>query len=147
MVNINTLLAGKASIQFSGGDPLLLIGIITIPMPFRPINFHIIAVNTPFLLCLTGIDRLLIRFDNLANTVLQSNIIMPIVCKWGYLQLRLGQPKRSLTQKYLINVKVRGFYRRFGHLFIQRLYKVRYKASYYFKNAANKILIKYCYQC
>ncbi|OHW98906.1 hypothetical protein CSPAE12_02415, partial [Colletotrichum incanum] len=69
----NTLLksskAGRANICFSNRERILLSGTIVVPTPFRPINFYVVPINTPFLLCLTDIDRIRIFFNNLTNII------------------------------------------------------------------------------
>ncbi|KAF6807096.1 hypothetical protein CPLU01_15834 [Colletotrichum plurivorum] len=146
-VEINTSHAGKANIRFGGGDLLPSNGTITVPTPFGPIDFHVVPVNTPFLLCLADMDRLRIRFDNLANTLQQGDVVVPIIRKWGHPWLLLGPPEQSLAWNHLTDVELRRLHRRFGHPSIQRLHKVLHEAGHNVEVAAIEKLTKYCHQC
>ncbi|KZL80575.1 hypothetical protein CI238_10546, partial [Colletotrichum incanum] len=65
----DTFYAGRANICFSNRERILLSGTIVVPTPFRPINFYVVPINTPFLLYLTNIDRIRIFFNNLTNII------------------------------------------------------------------------------
>ncbi|KAK2005367.1 hypothetical protein LZ32DRAFT_642395 [Colletotrichum eremochloae] len=101
---IDTNTAGKAKIR----------GTITVTTPFGPIDFHVMPTNTPFLLCLADMDRLLIRFDNLNNTLQQGKIVVPV----------------SLANCHLTDVELRRLHRRFGHPSVPRLHQVLHEAGH-----------------
>jgi len=47
--------------------------------PIGKIQFYIIHVDTPFLLCLADIDRLQIYYNNLKNVVITRTKEVPVV--------------------------------------------------------------------
>ena len=48
------------------------------------IAFHIMPVNTPFLLCLADMDRLGAFFNNITNQLVQSNRTHPVIRRYGH---------------------------------------------------------------
>jgi hypothetical protein len=48
---------GAVNVQF-GISLTILIRLVKVKTPISPVNFYIVKVDTPFLLCLTDIDRL-----------------------------------------------------------------------------------------
>ena len=56
-ININTMQTGAVNVQFSIGLTILIRSII-VKTPISLVNFHIVKVNTSFLLCFIDIDRL-----------------------------------------------------------------------------------------
>jgi len=47
--------------------------------PIGKIQFYIIYIDTPFLLCLADIDRLQIYYNNLRNVIITRTKKMPVV--------------------------------------------------------------------
>ncbi len=60
----------ESSIKFEI-DNTLTLGFVELNIPLEIITFHIVKVNTPFLLCLNDFDRLSIYFNNLINEIVQ----------------------------------------------------------------------------
>ena len=56
-VNINTTQTAAINIQFSIGSTILIRS-VAVKTPISLVNFYIVKADTPFLLCLTDIDRL-----------------------------------------------------------------------------------------
>jgi hypothetical protein len=69
-VKLNTKTAGS-NIRFDIGNTLIL-GFVDLNIPLEIITFHIVGVNTPFLLCLNDLNRLRIYFNNLINEMIQK---------------------------------------------------------------------------
>ncbi len=61
----------ESSIRFDIDDTLILRS-IELNIPLEIINFHIVEINTPFLLCLNDLNRLNIYFNNLINEMIQK---------------------------------------------------------------------------
>jgi len=55
--DINTMQTGAVNVQF-GISSTALIKLVAVKTPIGLVNFHIVKVDTPFLLCLADIDRL-----------------------------------------------------------------------------------------
>ena len=56
-MDINTMQAGAVNVQF-GISSTILIRLVAVKTPISLVNFYIIKVDTPFLLCLVDMDRL-----------------------------------------------------------------------------------------
>ena len=67
-------------IRFKKGS-IITKGIVTVDTPLRPITFHIIPENTPFLYCIQDIDRIGVKLDNLQNVLVQGKKVVLIVRK------------------------------------------------------------------
>jgi len=55
--------------------------------PIGKIQFYIIYIDTPFLLCLADMDRLQIYYNNLRNVVITYTKKVPVVRRFGHLFL------------------------------------------------------------
>ncbi|KAM7182740.1 hypothetical protein V8F20_012848, partial [Naviculisporaceae sp. PSN 640] len=73
--------AGKTSIKFNIKKSFNSLNTITILTPIKEITFHIIPINTPFLLYLNNIDHINITFNNLNNTLEHNKQKVPIFQK------------------------------------------------------------------
>jgi hypothetical protein len=60
----------ESSIKFEI-DNILILGFVELNISLEIITFHIVGVNTSFLLCLNDFDRLGIYFNNLINEIVQ----------------------------------------------------------------------------
>ncbi len=60
----------ESSIKFEI-DNTLILGFIDLNISLEMITFHIVKINTSFLLCLNDFDRLSIYFNNLINEIVQ----------------------------------------------------------------------------
>ena len=59
-------MAGQHTIYFSKGTAISF-STIRVQTPLGYITFHIIPINTPFLLCIGDIDKLSVKFNNFKN--------------------------------------------------------------------------------
>jgi hypothetical protein len=66
LIKINTSITGLYQIKF-GAREAVSIGIIYVTTPISNIPFHVLPINTLFLLCLQDINILGIQFDNIRN--------------------------------------------------------------------------------
>ncbi len=73
------------NIQF-GISLTALIGSVIVKTPIGLVDFHVVKANTPFLLCLTDIDRLQVYYNNTIDTLIgpatapgNKHITLPII--------------------------------------------------------------------
>jgi hypothetical protein len=62
-------MAGQYIIYFGKGT-IISFNIIRVQTPLKYITFHIISINTLFLLCIKDIDKLGIKLNNLKNILI-----------------------------------------------------------------------------
>ena len=95
------------------------------------ITFHIVPVNTPFLLCLADMDKLEAFFNNITNRVIQSETQPPrshsVIRRYGHAFLlwytsayTLANKSFTLNPCYLTDVELRRLQRHFGHPSVHR---------------------------
>ena len=76
---MDTSAAGRLRAHFGIGMTTS-IGMLTVNSPVGQINFHVVKVNTPFLLCLQDMDKLGIYFNNLKDQIIMQNgSIIPVI--------------------------------------------------------------------
>ncbi|TQN64414.1 hypothetical protein CSHISOI_11408, partial [Colletotrichum shisoi] len=138
----------EVTVTFGGGQPIESSGTITVDTPLGSIDFHVVPVNTPFLLCLRDMDRLRIQFDNLKDVLRQGNVTVPIVRKWGHPWMLLSPPEKSIIAgNHMTDVELRRLHRRFGHPSVYRLHKLLSEAGQEVHLDAIQRLTKYCQHC
>lgn len=71
------------NIRFGAGDASS-IGVVRLPTILGTIPFHVLQIPTPFLLSITDMDRLGAKFDNLQNMLIQGDMKIPIIRRWGH---------------------------------------------------------------
>jgi hypothetical protein len=62
-------MAGQYMICFGKGT-IISFSIIRVQTPLGYITFHIIPINTPFLLCIGDMDKLGVKLDNFKNVLI-----------------------------------------------------------------------------
>jgi hypothetical protein len=77
LVKMNKLIV-ELKIQF-GIDSISIMNTIELNISIREIIFHIVEINTSFLLCLVDWDRLGVYFNNLINELVQKRLIIIIL--------------------------------------------------------------------
>ena len=85
--DIDTIQTGAINVQFGIG----LTALVKVKTPISPVNFHIVKADTPFLLCLTDIDRLQVYYNNVTDTLISpatapgsKNVTLPIIRRFGH---------------------------------------------------------------
>ncbi|KDN64678.1 hypothetical protein CSUB01_12316 [Colletotrichum sublineola] len=121
---LDTSRAGEATIRFGSGNHFKSTGTVEVPTPVGNLTFHVMDSNTPFLFCLKDMDRHRVKFNNLTNTLVKGDTIVPVVRKWGHTWMLLEQPKRTVAQHHLTDGKLQQIHRRFSHPSVQHLHKV-----------------------
>ena len=121
-VTINSIKAKAIYVQFEIGF-ILFIESINIPTSIDQIEFHIVKIDTSFLLCLADLNRLKIYFNNVKNVLISENKKMFSMIKrfehsfflWvGFLQIYFTQ-SFNINLCYLIERKIKQLHRRFEH--------------------------------
>jgi len=81
---------GAVNVQF-GISLTALIRSVKVKTLISLVNFHIVKADTPFLLCLTDIDRLQVYYNNITDTLIgpatavgSKHITLPITQRFGY---------------------------------------------------------------
>ena len=124
--------AGQMAVQFGIGSAPS-IGSISVKTPFGPVLFHVIEADTPFLLSLHDMDKLGIRYDNLADEIVRpsDNKRLPIFRSFGHPFMVWNLPFSTLSasflsalppmESFLTELELRRLHRRFGHPANRRL--------------------------
>jgi hypothetical protein len=148
----------ESSIKFEI-DNTLTLGFIDLNIPLEMITFHIVEVNTPFLLCLNDFDRLGIYFNNLINEIVQYEHTSkerrhPVIRRYGHAFLLWKMLIQSLILEFieensclLTEVELRRLHRRFGHSSARRLYEILERSGHEIESHAIEHLIKFCHHC
>ena len=68
-MDINTTQTEAVNIQFSI-SLTILIGLVAVKTLIGLVNFYIVKADTPFLLCLTDMDRLQVYYNNVLDTLI-----------------------------------------------------------------------------
>jgi len=145
-LKIDRTTAGDNTIRFGKGTTMSK-GTITIDTPLGEITFHVVPTDTPFLLCIQDMDKLSVRLDNLNNTLVQGEKIIPIVRKWGHPWMLLGNKEQTLSYSHLTETELRQLHRRFGHPSSKRLIQILHRAGYEENARTIEEIEKVCQQC
>ncbi len=101
--------------------------------PLGSITFHIVLVNTPFLLCLADMDKLGAFFNDITNEVIsiQPAQRLPVIWKYDHAFLLWYTSVYTLAAEslvenpcYLTDVKLQHLHCRFGHSLVYCLYQL-----------------------
>ena len=152
-IKMDNSTAGSADFTFGIGSTASL-GHINLDTPIGPVIFHIVSVNTPFLLCLADMDKLGVFFNNVTNELVRDEFVHPVVCRYGHAFLMWHTPTYSLVAEsldvnpcYLTEVELRRLHRRFGHPSVRRLEAVLHRAGHKVDVRVLRHLTKYCDAC
>ena len=156
-IQLNQSTAGSANFVFDieSTDSIESINIST---SIGSITFHIISVNTPFLLCLADLDKSGAFFNNVTNKVIQQHQkpsrSHPVFRRYGHAFLLwniliYAFISESIIQHlcFLTETEIRRLHRRFGHLSVQRLYQILDRAGHEMNQRIIQRLTKYCHHC
>ena len=139
-IQLNQSTAGSANFVF-GIESTGSIESININTPIGPITFHIISINTSFLLCFANLDKSETFFNNVINKVIQQHQkppkSHPVFRNYGHAFLLWNIStyvfiNESVIQHlcFLTETKIRRLHRRFGHSLVQRLYQILDRAGH-----------------
>ena len=130
------------------------IGTINLDIPMGTVVFHILQVNTPFLLCLADMDKLGAYFNNIINQLVQSDQSYPIIRRYGHVFLPWCTSAYTIATEsfdqnpcFLTHVELRRLHRRFGHPSVQRLQQFLERPGHDFELHTLEHLTKYRHHC
>ncbi|CEJ95277.1 Putative Polyprotein [[Torrubiella] hemipterigena] len=136
--------APSTTIHFGAGSATS-IGILKIPTVLGIISFQILPTTTPFLFSITDMDRMKVRLDNIRNCLIQGDLEIPVVRKWGH-PWWLLEAAHSIAF-HLTETQLRRLHRRFGHPSVERLSRILERIGEEFDEKTLKQLNKICHQC
>ncbi|KAM4067659.1 cwf18 domain containing protein [Hirsutella rhossiliensis] len=116
------------------------------PEPVRfEVDFHIVNVPTPFLLCLADMDRLGVYLNNVTNELVGNGVSVPVIRRWGHAWFFLRKQEASVA--YLTEAELRRLHTRFGHPSVYRLHKLLNSAGHDVEIEALEMIKKFCHYC
>jgi len=68
-MDIDVAQTGAVNVQFGIGSTAS-IGSVAVKTPIGLVDFHMVKVDTPFLLCLADMDRLQVYYNNVMDTLI-----------------------------------------------------------------------------
>ncbi|KAF7565969.1 hypothetical protein PtrM4_054030 [Pyrenophora tritici-repentis] len=143
---MDTSTAGKASIKFGKGEATSSIGTAQVSTDIGTINFEVLDAPTPFLLCLADMDRLKVYFNNTTDELVQGDVHIPVIRKWGHPWFHLNKRERATV--FLTETELRRLHRRFGHPAVTRLIKLLKDAGHNdFEERTLEEVTKFCHHC
>ncbi|KID81309.1 Ribonuclease H-like protein [Metarhizium guizhouense ARSEF 977] len=131
-------------IKFGKGSETT-IGVIRLPTILGTINFHVLLTSTPFLFSITDMDRLGVYLHNLENLLIQGEIKIPVIRRWGHPWWIIDAV--TTTAFHLTETQLRQLHRRFGHPSVNRLTKMLQRADQEFDSKALRRLTQLCRHC
>ena len=132
-----TIRFGKGSTQ--------TIGSVSIMTPIGRIDFHVVPIDTPFLICLNDLQRLKIVYDTAQGQLLQEGRALILTKRGGHLWLEM--PTEVHHTYFLTETELRRLHRRFGHPESGRLASILEQAGQEFSRKAITRLTEYCRHC
>jgi hypothetical protein len=145
---------GAVAVQFGIGSTSS-IGSLTINTPIGKVCFHIVDVDTPFLLCLADMDNLNVYYNNLTDQLITPQGSVLVVRRFGHPFLLWKAPFYSFlidsldeNPCFLTNVELQRLHRRFGHPSVSRLQAILDRSGHTdVDKQALEHLTKYCKHC
>ena len=122
-------------------------GTIQVPTPIGTITFHVVAADTPFLLCIQDMDALGAYLQNIDNTIVQGHKTIRIVRKFGHPFMLLDNDEETLAYCHLTEPELRQLHRRFGHPSVQRLTNLLTQSGHEFQQKTLETITRFCKHC
>jgi hypothetical protein len=129
-MTLDTSTKCTTNVQFGIGTTSS-IGSVWVTTPVGKAEFHVVEVDTPFLLCLADMDKMQVYFNNLENAMIKGQIRIPVARRFGHPFLLWNSALQSFTFDsldcepcYLTETELKLLHRRFGHPSVERLQKV-----------------------
>ncbi|KJZ80489.1 hypothetical protein HIM_00339 [Hirsutella minnesotensis 3608] len=132
-------------VRFGAGRLETPLGVITLNTPVGEVDFHIVNVPTPFLLCLADMDRLGVYLNNVTNELVGNGVSVPVIRRWGHAWFFLRKQEASVA--FLTEAELRRLHTRFGHPSVYRLHKLLNSAGHNVEIEALEMIKKFCHYC
>jgi hypothetical protein len=145
-----------ANVRFGVGGGIESIGSCIVNSPVGMITFHIMPVDTPFLICLKDMDKLRIEYHNLSNVLVSEDrkLRVPVIRRFGHPWLVWDATLQSYLletidqeESWLTRGELQRLHRRFGHPSADRLHKVLERSGHDVPRESINWLTKYCKHC
>ena len=127
---------------------------IIITISIDQIEFHVIKIDTFFLLCLADFDRLGVYYNNINDILVQKGSIIFVIRRFGHLFLLWNSVLQnciieffSCNLCFLIEVELRRLHKRFEHFSVKKLENLLKRSNHEVDRSALKQLIKFCDSC
>ena len=127
---------------------------INVTTLIESIEFHVVKINTPFLLCLIDMDRLGVYYNNIKDIFTSDNMSMSVIRRFGHSFLLWKETLRLyITNSFdfnlccLTDTKLRQLHRRFDHSFALKLRRILKQFDHDFIKIALNKLTEYCTFC
>ena len=154
-VQLDESTRGTVNVQFGIGSTSS-IGSIKVDTPVGTVEFHVVKVDTPFLLCLKDMDILKVYFNNLENVLVAPGKKVPVVRRFGHPFLLWNTSLQAYIVEsfdqnpcYLTDIELRQLHRRFGHPSVERLKRILDRAGH--DDDSNRktleYITRYCSHC
>lgn len=137
-----------------GIGSILFICTVNFCKPLDIIIFHIVQVNTSFLLCFADIDSLNACFNNIINIFVQPSYCHLVICQYAHIFLlrhisTYSIATESFTQNpcFLTDVELCCFHYWFGPPFVRQLLQVLKHSSHNIDLQGLENITKYCKHC
>ena len=134
----------NTTIRFGKGRTQTL-GSVNLMTPIGRIDFHVVPIDTPFLICLRDLQRLQIVYDTAQGQLFQQGRVLTLTQRGGHHWLEL--PTDTCQAYFLTEIELRRLHRRFGHPDAGRLASILDRAGQEFDLVAIKRLTDYCHHC
>jgi hypothetical protein len=137
-------------------EPIASIESLTIDISFEIVEFHVIKVDTSFLLSFADINRLKVYFNNVENILFMiiKNRSLSMIRRFDhdfllwknsyFLHSYIAQLFNSYFC-YLTDLELRQWYRRFEHSFIMKLHDFLERFDHEVKKAALKNSLNFAF--
>ena len=152
---INSVKAEAIHVQFDIKS-ISFINSIIITISIDQIKFHVVRVDTFFLLCLVNLDRLNVYYNNINDILIQAHkqLIIFVICRFEHSFLLWNSVLQnciieffSCNMCFLIEIELRKLHKRFNHSSIKKLKNFLKRSSHEIDRSILKQLIKYCDLC
>jgi transposase InsO family protein len=138
--------SGAVRVQFGIGTTTS-IGSVNVDTPLGTIEFHIVDVDTPFLLCLKDMDSLGAYFNNVSNKLHVGSRTYSVVRRFGHAFFVWGRAFAGYVTQYLSEPELRQLHRRFGHPSVRRFIDLLHHSSHDTNRQAIERLTRRCTTC
>lgn len=124
---------------------------INISIRFGRVEFHVIKIDTFFLLCLIDINRLKIYLNDFINVLIMLNKIILIVCCFDYFFMFWNNffdvfiiESFLYNSCFLIEIELKRLHRRFDHLSIIKLHHFLKQSDHEINKQTIENFTKFC---
>lgn len=154
-VQIEKNMVGSANFIF-WIESIISVRLVDLNISLGLIIFHIVPVNTLFLLRLADIDKYGVFFNNITNRIIQTQFSQShaviqrnkyALLLWYIFTYTLIVESILLNSCYLMDVELQCLHRRFGHLLMHCWYQLLKYSGHNVDLQALQYTIKYCKQC